>query len=252
MKEEYSVGNQSLFISYCWKDGNVYADELETQLKDKFEVERDKSQLIVNDDIYDFMTKIVNCDNVIIVLTAEYVKSLNCMLEMSFLVSQADWTMKTMILVVDDSLYSIEKKLEIVNYWTLRQKRCQNGMRDEEVGNAIWEEEKNYVDLICEKVEEFFGRLSRRKNPSQIAIVNEVIKKSQRSKKPEQKLVAKGEHMVLDYIARKGNVTIKELAEETQHSQAYIRRLVSNLVADDRIEKVGDRRNICYSSKTKL
>lgn len=25
---------QSLFISYCWKDGNTYADELETQLKD--------------------------------------------------------------------------------------------------------------------------------------------------------------------------------------------------------------------------
>lgn len=38
---------QSLFISYCWKDGNAYADELETQLNDEFNVQRDKSQLVV-------------------------------------------------------------------------------------------------------------------------------------------------------------------------------------------------------------
>ena len=110
------MDKQSLFISYCWKDGNTYADELETQLKEEFNVQRDKSQLIANDDIYDFMVQIANCDNVIIVLTEEYVKSLNCMLEMSFLVSQEDWPMKAMVLVIDNSLYSIERKLEIINY----------------------------------------------------------------------------------------------------------------------------------------
>ena len=87
------MAKQTLFISYCWKDGNIYADELETQLRDEFEVKRDKSQLIANDDIYDFMTEIANCDNVILVLTSEYVKSLNCMLEMSYLVSQTDWAL---------------------------------------------------------------------------------------------------------------------------------------------------------------
>ena len=51
------MDKQSLFISYCWRDGNVYADELETQLKDKFNVKRDKSQLITNDDIFDFMSE---------------------------------------------------------------------------------------------------------------------------------------------------------------------------------------------------
>ena len=32
----------TLFISYCWNDGNVYADELEAQLTDYFDVKRDK------------------------------------------------------------------------------------------------------------------------------------------------------------------------------------------------------------------
>ena len=54
------MGKQRLFISYCWKDGNTYADELETQLKDTFDVKRDKSQLIANDNLYDFMAEIAN------------------------------------------------------------------------------------------------------------------------------------------------------------------------------------------------
>lgn len=170
------MAKQTLFISYCWKDGNIYADELETQLRDEFEVKRDKSQLIANDDIYDFMTEIANCDNVILVLTSEYVKSLNCMLEMSYLVSQTDWAMKAMVLVIDDSLYSVERKIEIINYWMLRQKKNFNDLNSVEIGKTILEEEKEYVDLICGQVELFFKGISRRKNPSQIAIVNEVIK----------------------------------------------------------------------------
>ena len=67
----------TLFISYCQKDGNSYADDLETELLDYFIVKRDKSKLIPNDDIYDFMAGIANEDYVIIVLTAEYIKSRN-------------------------------------------------------------------------------------------------------------------------------------------------------------------------------
>ena len=240
---------QSLFISYCWKDGNTYADELETQLKDEFDVQRDKSQLIANDDIYDFMSKIANCDNVIIVLTEEYVKSLNCMLEMAFLVSQDDWHMKAMVLVIDNSLYSIERKLEIINYWLLRQKTCADGMRDEEVGRTLWEEERNYIDQICEQVEKFLRGLSRRKNPSQIAVVNEVIKKSKRNRKDEIDLISRGEEFVKEYISQNGNITLKELTEASNRSTASVRRTISRLLEQGSIEKVGIGRETRYIVK---
>lgn len=240
---------QSLFISYCWKDGNTYADELETQLKDEFDIQRDKSQLIANDDIYDFMSKIANCDNVIIVLTEEYVKSLNCMLEMSFLIAQEDWPMKAMVLVIDNSLYSIERKLEIINYWFLRQKTCVNGMSDEVVGKSLWEEERNYVEQICEQVEMFFRGLSRRKNPSQIAVVNEVIKKSKRNRKTEIDLISRGEEFVKDYISKNGNITIKELAVASNRSSASVRRMISSLLDKGYIERVGDGRETRYIVK---
>lgn len=212
---------------------------METQLKDEFDVQRDKSQLIANDDIYDFMSRIANCDNVIIILTEEYVKSLNCMLEIAFLVSQDDWSMKSMVLVIDNSLYSIERKLEIINYWLLRQKACADGMRDEEVGKTLWEEERNYIDQICEQVEKFLRGLSRRKNPSQIAVVNEVIKKLKRNRKVEIDLISRGEEFVKEYISQNGNFTIKELTEASNHSLASVRRMISSLVEKGSIEKVG-------------
>ena len=234
------MNKQTLFISYCWKDGNTYADELETQLKDEFNVQRDKSQLIANDNIYDFMAKIANCDNVILVLTSEYVKSLNCMLEMSYLVSQDDWAMKAMILVIDDSLYSVERKLEIINYWFLRQKRSYKEINSVDIGKTIWEEEQEYLDLICAQIETFFKGISRRKNPSQIAIVNEVIKKSKRNKEYEQNLVSKGEQVILDFLDKYGNMTLEELTDKTGMSNVATRRWVSNLLKEGAIERTGN------------
>ena len=104
----------TLFISYCWDDGSVYADELEAQLVDYFEVKRDKSQLIANDDINDFMAEIANCDYVLIVLTTGYVKSMNCMREVSYLLQQPDWKHKAMVLVVDETIYGTDRKIELL------------------------------------------------------------------------------------------------------------------------------------------
>ena len=243
------MNKQSLFISYCWRDGNVYADELETQLKDKFNVKRDKSQLITNDDIFDFMEEIINCDNVIIVLTTEYVKSLNCMLEMSYLVAQDDWAMKSMVLVIDESLYSLERKLEVINYWFLRQKRSCNEINSLDIGKTIFEEEKKYIDLICEQIEKFFTRLTRRKNPSQIAVVNEIINKSNRDRKYEQEIIESGEKSILKYIEKNGDVTLKELAEKTKRSQASVRRLVSNMLVKGVLECRGNGKVEYYAAK---
>ena len=228
---------ETLFISYCWKDGNVYADELETQLENEFKIIRDKSQLIANDDIYDFMTKIAQCDNVIVVLTEEYVKSLNCMLEMSFLFSQVDWSMKAMILVIDDSLYSIDRKIEVVCYWNTLKRMYST--KNDEIGKTIWEEEYRYIEQVCEQVENFMRGLARRKNPSQIAIVNEIIKKSGRNKDNKKELISKNEKVLMDYILKNENITLKELAEKSNRSDASVRRLVAELVEKGKVQRTG-------------
>lgn len=231
---------QTLFISYSWKDGNVYADELETQLSDTFDVKRDKTQLIVNDDLYSFMKGIADCDNVIIVLTSEYVKSLNCMLEMSYLFGQQDWDMKAIVLVVDDSLYSLERKMEILTYWNLMKQKTSNSIAAENLGNELLKEQKDYIDQICEQLEGFLMGVSRRKNPSQIAIVNETIKKAKnRNQNEQQRIIRDGEETVFRILEKSGNMSLKDLSTRTCYSQAATRRYMQRLLETGKIVKIG-------------
>lgn len=243
------MNKQTLFISYNWRDGNTYADELETQLGDEFDVKRDKSQLIANDDIYDFMAEIIKCDNVIIVLTAEYVKSLNCMLEMSYMFEQPDWKTKVTVLVIDESLYSTERKLEIINYWMLRQKKCELSIQQFDSGIQILEDEQGYIEQICEQVEKFFVGITRRKNPSQIAIVNEVIKKAKSDKETKEEIVeelTEREKQVLEIIAENKDITIKELSERTALSTMAAQRFISQLRDKGAVEIVASGRQRKY------
>jgi len=247
--EDSKMSKEKLFISYNWKDGNSYADELETQLGEKFDVKRDKTQLIANDDIFDFMAEIANCENVIIVLTAEYVKSINCMLEMSYLVKQDDWEMKSMVLVVDESIYTTENKLNIISYWNDYQKQLSDRIESTAQGKSILEDEKARIDYICQEVETFLKGISRRKNPSQIAIVNEFIKKSDRNKIKKQSFMEQGEQYVRKFLKEKGSLTIRELSEGSGKSVAYSHRIVSDLVGKGVLEKSGIGKNIKYSLK---
>ena len=245
------VKKQSLFISYCWNDGNTFADELETQLSEVFDVRRDKSQMIVNDDIYEFMKSIADCDNVIIVLTAEYVKSLNCMLEMSYLFGQADWEMKAMVLVIDESLYHIERKIEVLTYWNLLLQKSESRAESEVLGHELFSEQQEYIEQICSQLESFLKGISRRINPSQIAIVNEIIKKAKkRDIKAQEIILAKGEEAVLKLIEENGQLSVKQLSETTKYSQVAVRRYIQNLISMGKLERVGANNIVYYQTKT--
>lgn len=240
----------TLFISYCWNDGNVYADELEAQLTDYFDVKRDKSQLIVNDDINDFMAEIANCDYVLIVLTAGYVKSLNCMREVAYLLQQPDWKYKSMVLVVDETIYSTDRKIEILNYWSLRKKQAEGECTTADLGKIILEEEASILRDICSQLEKFLYGITRRKNPHMIAVVNELVRKKNtpRTDRTESEMSDK-ERLVKEFIEKQGNVSIKEISEQLNTTAAYTSRILRKLQDKKIIEVVGEGRSKKYIVK---
>ena len=240
----------TLFISYCWNDGNVYADELEAQLTDYFDVKRDKSQLIVNDDINDFMAEIANCDYVLIVLTAGYVKSLNCMREVAYLLQQPDWKYKSMVLVVDETIYSTDRKIEILNYWYLRKKKAEGECTTADLGKIILEEEASILRDIYSQLEKFLYGITRRKNPHMIAVVNELVRKKNtpRTDRTEREMSDK-ERLVKEFIEKHGNVSIKEISEQLNTTAAYTSRILRKMQDKKIIEVVGEGRSKKYIVK---
>ncbi len=240
----------TLFISYCWNDGNVYADELEAQLNDYFDVKRDKSQLIANDDLNDFMAEIANCDYVLIVLTAGYVKSLNCMREVAYLLQQPDWKYKSMVLVVDETIYSTDRKIEILNYWSLRKRKADGESATADLGKIILEEEASVLHDICSQLEKFLYGISRRKNPHMIAVVNELVRKKNKPRTDfAEKEMSDNERLVKEFIEEHGNVSIKEISERINTTMAYTSRILRKLQDKKIIEVVGEGRNKKYIVK---
>ncbi len=230
----------TLFISYCQSDGYMLAEDLENELSDNFSVKRDKSQLIPNDDIYEFMAGIANEDYVIIVLTQEYVKSRNCMLEMAYLAMQEDWSDKTTVLVIDESIYSSERKLEILNYWLEKQRdEYVVSTENESIGRSIIDEDIEYINLINSILEDFLKGISRRLNPSQIMIVNEMVRKLKKKNIADYSgnaAISRGEQLVKEYLEKNGSKTMAEISKEIGCSKPYTSRMVRRLLDTGQIQ----------------
>lgn len=232
---------QTLFISYCWQDGTFYADELERQLKNKFVIKRDKSSLNCNDCIDDFMRKIADCDNVVIVLTEKYLYSKNCMKEATYLSKQPDWSTKCVVLVIYDGLYSFDTQEQVLSFWNNKMKSLSKA-KNTTCSKIICNEEYTSVNSICNMLEGFLIEIRRRNNPSQISVVNDIITLSKRNRDFETKCIRESINKVQEIIASKGTTTLSEIEKETGYSKEVINRYVGTL----RDEK----KAVCYNDNS--
>lgn len=115
-------------------------------------------------------------------------------------------------------------------------------LNESDAGIQILKEEKEYIEQICDQVENLFVGITRRKNPSQIAIVNEVIKKAKSDDATKSEILEtlnEREKKVLEIISKNENVSIKELSEQSSISMATAQRFVSQLKDKGVIELVG-------------
>lgn len=219
---------QTLFISYCWQDGTSYADDIERELDNDFCIRRDKTSLICNENIDCFMRKIADCDNVVIVLTKDYLYSKNCMKEVAYLSKQPEWDSKCVILVAYNDIYSLEVQERILSYWN-KQKVSLNKKLKRTCSASLCKEEYESTLDICNMLEDFLHEVKIRNNPSQIRIVNEIIRLSNRNREHETETVLGISKKVQEIVESKGNTTISEIANETGYSKEIVDRFLGNL-----------------------
>lgn len=189
------------------------------------------------------MREIANCDSVILVLTEGYVVSENCMVEMAYLLEQVDWKEKAWFLVVHSSLYSIEKKIDIIKYWNNKQEMLSN--HSDIKNETIIDYQKRY-ESINNTLPRFFDGLSRINNPSQISIVNSIIKYSEQNKNQSLKLISESERKVMEILNKYGNQKMSDIAQNTRLSNATIHRILGNMISEGKIVKSGNNFRTIY------
>lgn len=238
----------TLFISYAWSDGSDYVDELYDQLKEDFSIVRDKLDLSINDGLTKYMQQINNTDFAIVVLTKKYLYSLNCMYEATFLAGQNDWVKRTLILVIDSEIYDVGKKIEVLKYWKEKFKNIQDFKTDASYIEGL-ELDGRKLDTISENIGKFLQVITDTKNPSQIAIVKEIINMKKSNSNIDAKAINDSiEKKMLQYIQENPNSSRREIAEHVGISMVYCVRLTQRLVERSLVTERGTGRMTTFSA----
>ena len=132
------------YITYKWEDQSLkFVDEIEGKLNSipPIRVVRDKNFIHYGDSIEKFMDELRQGDIVVMVLSDQYLYSLNCMYEMSGLFDDETCVEKVCPVMVDTSIRDSNYYLELYSHWKNEQSKLDKIIHD-----------SNYDDKIIEPI----------------------------------------------------------------------------------------------------
>lgn len=116
---EDMTDDDSVYLSYSWKSDSIRTVEhLCTVLEyNKIPFKRDKKDCNYMDNIKEFMDTIRNGKTVIVVFSRIYLKSLNCMYELSGIMEDPAYVNRILPVVADDDIRQTRFYINLAKYW---------------------------------------------------------------------------------------------------------------------------------------
>jgi len=157
-----------LFISYAWADeeGNEMTNGLKRKLEEEnFRVLLDKDNLAYKADIMDFMKRIGKTDGAIVLISKDYLESINCMrelLELDKVYDDEEFLTRIFPICMDDAKFFDNK--ELLNYeqkWKDKKESYEKEYRDrgQPAGKAL-DEDYEFIKIIIENFVEVTKKLT--------------------------------------------------------------------------------------------
>jgi tetratricopeptide (TPR) repeat protein len=108
----------TVFISYCWKNSEQ-AEKIYTDLKQiGIKVIKDNHVLEYKDNLKSFMQSIRDADYALLLISEEYLQSVNCMYEASHLLKEQDVQNKILPVILEGTqIYKTEDRITAIRYW---------------------------------------------------------------------------------------------------------------------------------------
>ncbi|TLX73701.1 tetratricopeptide repeat protein [Labilibacter sediminis] len=155
-----------IFLSYNWNN-KLEADTIEKNLSSiGINIKRDINDIKYKDDLRSFMSQITETDYALILISNDYLKSPNCLFELTELSKDKNYERKFLPIIVDGaSLYSIEDKMELIQYWETKCSEVENLIKTVSPTNAInlIHELKLYKNILA-SLDDFLQNITRRLN----------------------------------------------------------------------------------------
>lgn len=162
---------QSVFISYCHKDGGELANNIVSLFKhlgleDTLVI--DSISIENYDSISAHMKKIKHVNRIVFLITDGFLQSLNCMFEMIESL-KVDHIQEQIIPIVKTSIYKEEERFRIKEYWTQKKEFLQNRLDNSTIParqSSDSLETLNKYEEILSNIDNFFKIVVDTKSPS--------------------------------------------------------------------------------------
>jgi tetratricopeptide (TPR) repeat protein len=117
-KENYIIKKPTIFISYSWKDYS-YADEIDSNFQALgLTLKRDIRETKYRESFKTYMESIRDCDYAIVIISDNFLKSKNCLFEISELTKEKDYRKKILpIIIPGTKIFDPGKRLGYIEYW---------------------------------------------------------------------------------------------------------------------------------------
>ncbi|MCX8532295.1 toll/interleukin-1 receptor domain-containing protein [Chryseobacterium luquanense] len=153
--------DHDIFISYSWNNKDI-ADKIYSELTlIGLKILKDNHEVKYKDSLKDFMFKIRDSKYSILLISKDYLKSVNCMFEvMQLLKDEKSIWNKILPINIDAKYYDIIDRIEYVKYWQEKDKVISQSIADIDITNAIssLEELKN-IKIITQNIDSFLTKL---------------------------------------------------------------------------------------------
>lgn len=165
-KEENGNG-KTIFLSYNWQDGKM-ADRIDKHLSGLpgITVKRDVRDIGTWRSIREFMKSIRKQDYAILIISDSYLKSKNCMFEVTEIMKEQEYGDRIFPAVVEYGIYDPLTRAEYINYWQQECNKLEAAVKGLDLANAVElaADLKRYKN-IASSVGEFLSMVADRNNP---------------------------------------------------------------------------------------
>ncbi|WP_054695423.1 toll/interleukin-1 receptor domain-containing protein [Geotalea toluenoxydans] len=107
-----------VFLSYCWKDGGIANVIYEQFNQFNLKVRKDNIDISYKKSIREYMSKVRKCDYVLMLLSKNYFRSCNCILEALDIAVSTRFREQILPIVLDSyNLFAPQERIRLLKYW---------------------------------------------------------------------------------------------------------------------------------------
>ncbi len=158
----------NIFLSYSWKNMEI-ADSIDNDFKSKgIMFQRDIRDVGYMESIKKFMERIRDSGYVLMIISDEYLKSENCMYEVSEFLKEKDFQDRILLIVLENArIYDFKGKKGYIEYWKKVYEAMNNKLNELPREKSIkLSKELNKVQNIYSNIDEFLDIVGDKKSVS--------------------------------------------------------------------------------------